>query len=174
MYLAEFQTRSKRAKEGWAAFIEALKTLVNKAFPQLQGDAKEQIALNHYLGQISNHQIAFGVRQKCPKTLDEAVSATLELESYLILSSSVSSTSETVSELIASHSVAGVQKSQETMMTIMQKMMDRLDKLEKNRHSRHKNSHVGWGIVLATQTLLLAIQVLGDSSNLPTTTHLCQ
>ena len=45
----------------------------------------------------------------------------------------MSSTSETVSELLTSHTVAGVQKSLETMMTMMQKIMDRLDKLEKKQ-----------------------------------------
>ena len=84
LYLAEFQTRSKRVNEGWAAFADDLKVLANKAFPQLQTDAKEQLALNHYLGQITDHQIAFNVKQKRPRTLDEAVSATLELESYLL------------------------------------------------------------------------------------------
>ena len=54
--------------EGWAAFAEDLKVLAKKAFPQLQDDAKEQLALSHYLGQLTNHQIAFNVRQKRPQT----------------------------------------------------------------------------------------------------------
>ena len=85
LYLAEFQTRSKFATEGRAAFAEDLKVLVNKAFPQLQDDAKEQLTLIHYLGQLTDHQIAFSVWQNCPRNLDEAVSAMLELESYLAL-----------------------------------------------------------------------------------------
>ena len=39
--------------------------------------------MNHYLGQIEHTQVAFSVKLKRPKTLDEAVSATLEMESYL-------------------------------------------------------------------------------------------
>ena len=65
--------------EDWAAFAEDLKVLANKAFPQLQDDVIEQLALNHYLRQLTNHQIAFNVQQKCPWTLDEVVLATLEL-----------------------------------------------------------------------------------------------
>ena len=87
LYLAEFQTRSKRANEGWAAFAEDLKVLADKAFPQLQNDAKEQLALNHYLhGTADRPTDSFQCTAKRPRTLDEAVSSTLELESYLATS----------------------------------------------------------------------------------------
>ena len=36
-----------------------------------------------YLTQLDNSQVAFGVKQKALQMLDEAVAATLELESYL-------------------------------------------------------------------------------------------
>ena len=102
--------------------------LASKAFPKLQDDAKEQLALTQYLGQLDNIQISFGVKQKRPKTLDEAVSATLELESYLIKPHPPSSS--TVNNSSSTEVVAGVQKSQETMMQMLSKMMDCLDKLD--------------------------------------------
>ena len=124
LYLAEFQTRSKRATEGWAAFAEDLKVLANKAFPQLQNDAKEQLALNHYLGQLTNQQISFNVRQKRPRTLDEAISATLELESYLVPAGLQAA------GVPPSQVVSRVHQSQDTMMEILGKIMERLDRLE--------------------------------------------
>ena len=132
LYLAEFQTWFKRANEGWAAFAEDLKVLADKAFPQLPNDAKEQLALNRYLIQLTDNQIAFNVRQKRPRTLDEAVSVTLELESYLV-PSSLLSTQSPVSQLPTPQVVAGVRESQETMMNMLSKMMERLDKLELER-----------------------------------------
>ncbi|KAL5500595.1 hypothetical protein EMCRGX_G012184 [Ephydatia muelleri] len=45
--------------------------------------ARERLALNQFLSQIDNPQVAFGVKQKRPGNIDEAVAATLELESYL-------------------------------------------------------------------------------------------
>ena len=42
-----------------------------------------QLSLERYLGELDNPQIAFNVRQKQPKTLDEAVMCTLETEIYL-------------------------------------------------------------------------------------------
>lgn len=57
--------------------------LADKAFPELQKEAKEHLTLNHFLGQIENAQIAFGVKQQHPKKLETAVTAVLEMESYL-------------------------------------------------------------------------------------------
>ena len=64
LYLAEFQTRGKQKNETWAAFAEDLKA---QAFPTLQDDAREQLALTHNLGQLDNPQIAFNVKQNGPK-----------------------------------------------------------------------------------------------------------
>ena len=126
--IAEFQTRSKGANEGWAAFAEDLKVLADKAaFPQLQNDAKEQLALNHYLGQLTDQQIAFNVRQKRPRTLDEAVSSTLELESYLV------PLGLPPAGLHPSQVVAGVRQPQNEIMQMLAKMMEHLDHLESER-----------------------------------------
>ena len=57
--------------------------LVDKAYPDFQDNAKEQLALNHFIAQIENTQVAFSVKQKRPQNMDEVVSATLEMESYL-------------------------------------------------------------------------------------------
>jgi hypothetical protein len=83
-YHAELQTRRKRASEGWADFADDLKTLTDKAYPTLQDEAREQLAINAYLQQLTPVQVAFSVKQKCPKTLDDAVAATLEMESYMV------------------------------------------------------------------------------------------
>jgi len=56
--------------------------LVEKAYPDLQEDSRECIALNHYLSQIDNPHIAFRVKLRCPKSILEAVTATIELESF--------------------------------------------------------------------------------------------
>ena len=84
VYMAEFQARKKRRTEDWATYGEDLTTLrVEKAYPTLQVEAQRLLALNHFLVNIDNPQLAFGVRQRAPTTLDEAVAAILELETYL-------------------------------------------------------------------------------------------
>eukprot|EP00731_Ephydatia_muelleri_P031382 Em0022g896a len=83
-YLAEFENRRKKKTEGWADFAEDLRSLVEKAYPALQEEAKAQIALSHYLRHLDQPMTSFSVKQRTPKSLDEAVSATLEIESYQI------------------------------------------------------------------------------------------
>lgn len=41
------------------------------------------MALTQYIGQVENPQVAFSIRQQRPTSLIEAVSATIEMESYL-------------------------------------------------------------------------------------------
>ena len=82
-YQAEFQLRRKKSAEGWADFADDLRNLADKAYPTLQEEAKERLSLNSYLAQLPQPQISFSVRQKQPATLDEAVAATIEMESYL-------------------------------------------------------------------------------------------
>ena len=82
-YQAEFQLRRKKAAESWADFGDDLRNLADKAYPDLQEEARERLSINAYLGQLPQPQLSFAVRQKQPATVDEAVAATLELESYL-------------------------------------------------------------------------------------------
>ena len=49
------------------------------SFPRIGGRRKEPVGHQ----QLDHPQVAFAVKQKRPNTMDEAVSATLEMESYL-------------------------------------------------------------------------------------------
>lgn len=43
--------------------------------------ANEVLALDRYLRELEGHDITFAVKQRRPKTLEEAVASTLEMES---------------------------------------------------------------------------------------------
>ena len=83
LYMAELNSKKKRTSEDWAAFGEDLRVLAEKAYPDLEPAAQERLALNQFLDRIDDGQLAFAVRQKQPKTVDDAVQATLKLQSYL-------------------------------------------------------------------------------------------
>jgi dsDNA-binding SOS-regulon protein len=82
-YQAELQARRKKKSESWADLADDLRLLADKAYPDLEDKARETLALSAYLAQIDDSRLNFGVKQKAPQSLDEAVTATLELESYL-------------------------------------------------------------------------------------------
>ena len=48
LYVAEFQTRHKKKTEGWADFGEGLLLLADSTFPQLNTEAKQLLALQHF------------------------------------------------------------------------------------------------------------------------------
>lgn len=129
VYMAEFQRRKKQRTEDWASFGEDLRTLVEKAYPSLQTEAQELLALNHFLSEITDPQLAFGVRQRTPATLDAAVAATLELESYLHKPGlTIASLDDTPDggDVIA----AASKPSSASIETSLQKLLERMDKLE--------------------------------------------
>jgi len=83
LYMVELNARTKRRDEDWAAFGDAVRILADKAYPELAENARERLALNQFLDQIENPQVAFSVKQKRPRNVEEAAAAVIELESYL-------------------------------------------------------------------------------------------
>ena len=47
-------------------------------------EVREQLSLQKYLEQLDQPQVAFAVKQRMPKSLDKAVTATLGMESYAL------------------------------------------------------------------------------------------
>ena len=129
-YQAEFQTRRKRGSEGWADFADDLKFLAEKGFPELQEEAKELLAVNAYLQQLNQPQVAFSVRQRRPRTLDEAVSATLEMESY-ISTRAVGLSVASVGRGSTDNNVATGK--QDTLMRLVERLTERIEALEQQQ-----------------------------------------
>ena len=77
LYLAEFPTRKRTISEHWADYAEDLLRLSTKAYPDLDSKATEQIALTQFISSITDSQISFAVKQKAPKTPDEAASSSV-------------------------------------------------------------------------------------------------
>lgn len=84
-YIAKLQTKRRRQGENLATFGEKLKLTAEQAYPDLGEKAREQIALTQHLSSISNRQLAFSVRQKRPTSVEEAVTTTMEMDSYMAL-----------------------------------------------------------------------------------------
>ena len=142
-YRAELETRRKKREEGWADLAEDLRVLSEKAYPQLQPQARECLAVNAYLKQIYSPQVAFAVRQKQPANLDDAVAATLEMEAYLDQSGVKGSVASVQEETLV-----GATSSQQDsrLLTLMEKLVDRVEKLEQRSNggqSRNRQNRGG-------------------------------
>ena len=131
LYLAEFQSRCKKRTESWVEFGEDLRILVDKAYPMLEDDARQQLALQRYLSQLQDDQIAFGVKQRKPKTIEAAVEATLELELYLVQHSSPGT--------VAPVRLDSVDQRSSKLMEMMTQLLTRVEQLEM-RSQREQNS----------------------------------
>ncbi len=129
LYMADLQTRMKQPNERWPDFAEDLRMLVDKAYPDLEDAAQEQIALTSYLGQLSKPQVAFSVKQQKPMDLEEAVCATLEIESYLrpgarVAQVAVDDSAEPVD------AVGHPSQDTRAIMELLRQVTDRLERLE--------------------------------------------
>ena len=132
-YEAEFQSRRKKASEGWAEFGEDLKTLADKAYPTLQPEARERLSINAYLQHLSQPQVAFSVRQKRPETVDDAVAATLEMESYTPLAARAGVNSLQPGEEPVT--IAAVDPTAK-LTAIVERLVEQVETLQKEKETR--------------------------------------
>ena len=132
LYTAEFHARLKQLSEDWATFAEELKRLVDKAFPDLDDAARERLAVDRFLTQLDDPQLAFSVRQAKPKTLDKALTSTLEMQSHLQLSTRVLCAAATQPQ--TETTVAGITPSQrnDRLTDVLKQLVERIEKLETN------------------------------------------
>ena len=81
--MAEFHTRKRNPGKRWEELADNIRLLADKAFPDLDEKEREQLSLDQYLTLLDKPDVALGVRLWRPKSVDEAVSCTLEMESYM-------------------------------------------------------------------------------------------
>ena len=129
LYLTEFSTRKCTISKNWAGYAEDLCRLSTKAYPDLDSKATEQIALTQFISSITDSQISFTVKQKAPKTLDEAVTATMQLESY-ILTSHGKYEAEDLSASSVTHN-----SSNEKLMLLIEQLSGKIIKLEEKMNT---------------------------------------
>lgn len=147
LYAAEFRTRTKQSAESWGELADNLRTLADKAFPELQDKAKDQLSLDRFLSLLDHPELSLAVRKDRPKTLEDAVATTLEVEAYLSLRPKQPVSGVKEERRDNPGAVGGSNNSHGAMLEIMQSMIERMDRLEKtvseiSSHSRPR----GYGV----------------------------
>ena len=137
-FQAELQTRVKRSTEGWAEYAEDLRELAERGFPNMLDCTREQLALQVYFRQLNHLQVSFSVKQNWPATLDEAVVATIEMETYLPPKTAASVTelkhsSETDLDAITPVTLSSLKWGDDKVRQILDKIIQWLEALETAR-----------------------------------------
>ena len=129
----EFHLRKRKNGEQWGDFADQLRCLADKAFPTL---SEVVLTLDRYLGALCDVNIALAVRQQRPETLEEAVSCTLEMESYALLRIEVPTRVAAVQEEEQENvfDVCNV-RVQPGVLQLLDSITKRLEKLEHERNT---------------------------------------
>ena len=101
--------------------------LAERVYPDWQPEARELLALDQYLDQLSPEQMSLHVRQQHPKTINEAVIKTWEFE-YLLLSINQSAMLCKHPNNLSTGSISKCHK--DVVMEMLQNITDHVGKLE--------------------------------------------
>ena len=137
LYLANFSTRQRKLSENWAEYAEDLRRLATKPYPNLDSTATKQFALTHFLNAIKDPQTSFAVKQKTPKTLEKAVTATMQIESYF-RSTSTETHSHCDSDLPAYF--VNWKTKEDKLLNVIQGLADKLERMETRLETPPENT----------------------------------
>ena len=112
--------------EDWPTFADDLKTLADKAFPNLSEDARERLAVDRFLSQVEDPQLSFSVRQKQPATIDDTVTITMELQSHL----KVAQSSAAPAPNFSVSAVSDKSCQQDRTIVLLEQLVSRMEWLE--------------------------------------------
>ncbi|XP_071806991.1 uncharacterized protein [Asterias amurensis] len=81
-YLVELRHRRQGSKESLQELGQAIYELTARAYPEIQEDARDRLARNHFVDAVDSHSIREGINRARPNNLDEAIQAALETENF--------------------------------------------------------------------------------------------
>ena len=81
-YRAELQLRRRKSQESLTELHQDIRRLMALAYPRLTAEAREEIACDHFTNALSDPDFALKVKERAPKSLDEALNIALRLEAW--------------------------------------------------------------------------------------------
>ena len=82
-FLAELRGRTRKENESLQELGQGIRRLTELAYPELPRDSRERLARGYLVDAIPDAEIRAGIFRAHPRTLDEAIRAALETESFL-------------------------------------------------------------------------------------------
>uniref|UniRef100_A0A5S6Q6P2 RNA-directed DNA polymerase n=1 Tax=Trichuris muris TaxID=70415 RepID=A0A5S6Q6P2_TRIMR len=83
LHRLEFDARGRSSSETWQSYADVLRCIAERAFPDFSPEVRDFLALQRYLKEVKDRDVAVGVRRAEPKSLDAAVRETLVQENIL-------------------------------------------------------------------------------------------
>ena len=114
-------------------FGDELYKLANRAYPEFRDSERECLALAQYLNQVTHPMIAIAVRQRRPKTITEALHATIEMQTYVSRNDSYLSNSHNPSvgeQSVQKQTITNLMCSQQNLNDMLRKLASRIESLE--------------------------------------------
>ena len=81
-YRAELQIRRRKHQESLSKLHQDIRRLTVLAHPKLAVKAREQIGCDHFTNALDDQDFALKVKERAPKSLDEALCIALRLETW--------------------------------------------------------------------------------------------
>uniref|UniRef100_A0A5S6Q464 Reverse transcriptase domain-containing protein n=1 Tax=Trichuris muris TaxID=70415 RepID=A0A5S6Q464_TRIMR len=83
LHRLEFDAHGRSNSETWQSYAGVLRCIAERAFPDFSPEVRDFLALQRYLKEIKDRDVAVGVRRAEPKSLDAAVRETVKV--YLLI-----------------------------------------------------------------------------------------
>ena len=84
VFKSELKSRTRKDQEALPSLGQAIRDLVWKAYPRLDWDAKEDLAVDYFIQAIPNREIRLHLHQRQPRNTMEAVKVAVDLEAWMI------------------------------------------------------------------------------------------
>ena len=82
LYRVQLKERRQRASESLPELGQAIRRLVNKAYPRAPGEVRETLAMEHFIDALVNSEIRIKIKKSRPQNLNTAVCLAVELETF--------------------------------------------------------------------------------------------
>ena len=82
LYRVQLRERRQRATESLPELGQAVRRLINLAYPTAPGDVREILAKDQFIDALKDQEIRIKIKQSRPMNLNSAVQLAVELESY--------------------------------------------------------------------------------------------
>ena len=82
VYLAHLRTRVRAKSESIPELGQEIKKLARHALPSAPSEVREWLALTYFVEALDNEFMEYSVKQAKPRTVDDAVKAAVEIESF--------------------------------------------------------------------------------------------